>query len=194
MICDAGIFNQTKSTGGNSGLRPFCIATPVGSIIIGDSKMKRIPLTQGQFALIDDEDYEELAKHKWYAAENHYGGFRATREAANRTTYMHREILGIGYGNKLQVDHRNHNTLDNRRANLRLCNNRDNSRNRKSHKNSSSKYKGVTWCKRTRKWATQIKLREGNRFLGYFASEIVAAKAYDRKAKELFGEFANLNF
>ncbi len=193
MVCRLEQSKDTRQPEAILGASQVCIPTPA-RLLFGDGQMKQIPLTKGQFALIENEDYEELTKHKWYAAENHYGGFRAVREAANRTIYMHREILDIGYGDKLQVDHINHNTLDNRRVNLRLCNNRDNSRNRKSQKNSSSKYKGVTWCKRTRKWATQIKLREGNRFLGYFNSEIKAALAYDAKAKELFGEFSNLNF
>jgi hypothetical protein len=99
--------------------------------------MKKIPLTQGQFALVDDEDYEELSKLKWYAAwSNSIGAFYACREVRCEHTkngythqYMHRRILGLKRGDRLEADHLNHNTLDNRRMNLTVANSRTNKHN-----------------------------------------------------------------
>lgn len=99
--------------------------------------MRKIPLTQGQFALVDDEDYAELAQFKWYAAwAPKMWGFYAVRKVRlpggrQRTESMHRRIVGLKYGDRLQVDHRNHDTLDNRRANLRAVTNRENNENRR---------------------------------------------------------------
>lgn len=91
-------------------------------------------------------------------------------------------------------DHINHDTLDNRRDNLRICTVSQNNMNRKkSRKTQSSIYKGVCWYARSRKWIARIKYYETKYHLGYFDSEIEAAKAYNNKARELFGEFAKLN-
>ena len=104
---------------------------------------------------------------------------------------MHRQILNVPEG--LEIDHKNHNMLDNRKYNIRTCSKAENQHNRKTQKHSS-KYKGVSWHKERRKWRTRI-CNNGKEFsLGLFDSEIEAAKAYDQKAKELFGEFAYLNF
>ncbi len=160
--------------------------------------MKFIPLTQGKFAIVDDEDYEWLMQWKWYC-EKHNNGFRAGRTAtAKEKPYgpkgilMHRLIMGAQKGQL--VDHRNHNGLDNRHNNMRLCNSSQNCANRRKNRNCSSKYKGITWSKRKRKWIAQITHNYKNNNLGEFAVEIEAAKAYDQKAKELFGDFAYTNF
>lgn len=162
---------------------------------IGDSAMKRIPLTKGMFALVDDEDFKEVSKHKWYASKTTYGPFRAIRgmTKTGKNIYMHRQIMNVPAN--LLVDHRNHNTLDNQKTNLRVCTRSQNGMNAKKCKNpTASKYKGVYWDKGTGKWRTAI-CKAGKIFrLGRFSSEVVAAKAYDRKAVELFGEFAYLNF
>jgi len=163
--------------------------------ITGDSKMsKRIPLTQGKFAIVDDEDYERLSRFKWYTGKSR-NTFYAVRSVKIMgkwiTRKMDRDILNVPIG--FQVDHINRNGLDNRKVNLRTCTLAQNVRNRKTPKHSS-KYKGVSWFKITKKWRAYI--YPNNKFisLGYFMNEIDAAKAYDNKAKELFGEFACLNF
>jgi hypothetical protein len=95
----------------------------------------------------------------------------------------------------LFVDHINHNGLDNRKANLRTATRRQNSYNRiHFRKNPYSKYKGVSFKKRTKKWNVQIRYDGQSRFIGSFDSEIEAAKAYDKDAKKHHGEFAVLNF
>ena len=183
--------NQLKLARGNSGSRPTCIPT-LASSSIGAIHMERIPLTQDQFAIVSGEDFTELSKHKWCAAKLTYGGFAAVRDVFGKTVYMHRVIMNATKG--IQVDHKNHDTLDNRRANLRLATRFQNQHNAKRRSDSFSQYKGVSWHKRIKKWIVGIKLNNHRYHLGYFISEIEAALAYDKKAKELFGEFAHTNF
>lgn len=105
---------------------------------------------------------------------------------------MHREIMDVP--KHLVCDHINHNGLDNRKNNLRTCTRQQNTHNQKPRKKGTSKYKGVDWNKRQKKWRARIYYRGKCHYLGYFNNEIDAALTYDKKAKELFGEFACLNF
>ena len=155
--------------------------------------MKEIPLTQGKFALVDDDDYEYLSQWKW-CYDNGY----AKRGQWNPVTkkiiqiFMHRVIMNAKKGEA--VDHANHNTLNNKKYNLRICTYAQNMYNSKSNKNSSSKYKGVSWNKRCKKWQVYI-IYEGKRInLGYYKDEEEAARVYDKAAIELFREFALPNF
>lgn len=158
--------------------------------------MKQIPLTQGKFAIVDDGDYEWLNKYKWYAVKNrntYYAVRKPSRKQGKRTRiYMHRQILDAP--KELQVDHANHNGLDNRRQNIRTCTHKQQQHNRLPVKNSSSKYKGVQWYESGKKWKAKIGYNNQYICLGYFVNEVDAAKAYDEKARELFGEFAYTNF
>ncbi len=162
---------------------------------VGDI-VKQIPLTQGKFALVDDEDFSRLNQHKWCVAKSGRNGFRAVRgirkDKRNVTAYMHRVIMDAP--KHLDVDHINHNPLDNRKCNLRTCTKSQNQHNQQLRKSGSSQFKGVVWDKCKNKWAAIIKLKTKQISIGRFNSEIEAAKAYDEKAKELFGEFACLNF
>jgi len=158
---------------------------------IGD-KMKRIPLTQGKFAIVDDKNYEWLNQWKWYALKvgntyyaARYGGGGHENPIV---ILMHRQILGLRKGDNNQTDHRNHNGLDNHKVNLRLCNCSQNAANRKYRTNKSG-YKGVYYSKKMEKWYVQIR----HKHIGFYDNKINAARAYDKKAKELFGEFANTN-
>ena len=153
--------------------------------------MKEIPLTQGQFAIVDDADYDWLNQYKWCACKCR-GNFYAIRQSTH--IYMHRQILGLERGDKRQGDHQNHNTLDNRRDNLRVCTHRENLRNQKLQKKKTSKYKGVCWSESRKKWYAYITVNKKMKNLGRFHSEIFAAGIYDRAAKKYFGEFAHLNF
>lgn len=161
--------------------------------------MKQIPLTQGKVALVDDVDYEELSKYKWYANKHHSGNFYAVRQSPSKKgkqhlIRMHRQILGLKFKDKCLGDHINHNTLDNRRDNLRICTQQQNEMNRKPNKNTSSQFKGVTWNKQRGKWMTRISINGVRKYLGYFALEELAALAYDMIAIREHGEFACLNF
>lgn len=158
--------------------------------------MKTIPLTQGQVALVDDQDFEYLNQWKWYANWHQCThSFRAERNSSrkngkHKTIRMHRVIMDAQPGQ--QVDHRNHDTLDNRRENLRFCTYSENQQNQRPRM-GSSKYKGVWWYKSSRKWQTQISLNGHRHHIGYFVDEIEAARAYDNAAHKLFGKFSCTN-
>lgn len=157
--------------------------------------MKTIPLTQGKFALVDDEDFEQLNRFRWYC-QKHGRSFRAMRTArisGKRTTIlMHRQILNAK--TEQEIDHQDRNDLNNRKENLRFCTPQQNCANARKIINCSSQYKGVSWYKLYKKWYSTIQYNYKTIHLGLFDSEVEAAKTYDRKAKELFGEFACVNF
>jgi hypothetical protein len=152
--------------------------------------MKEIKLTQGKVAIVDDEDFEELNKVKWYAYK---GGrtFYAVRSPirGKPVIRMHRVLLPEARF----VDHIDHDGLNNTRANLRAATSAQNSANsRKPQKPGHSKFKGVTKHPHG-KWQAQIKADGKYRYLGLFDTEEAAAKAYDDAAHRLFGEFACAN-
>lgn len=158
-----------------------------------------IPLTQGLFALVDGKNYQRLNKHKWYADQQN-NTFYAARKKHNSTTkktkliYMHRDILGLPqYGKKI-VDHKNHCGLDNRETNIRGCTYQQNGQNRRPGIRNKSGYKGVSQCKYGKMWVAQIKYKGKVIRIGQFDNKIIAAEAYDKRAKRLFGEFALTNF
>ncbi len=156
---------------------------------------KKIPLTQGKFAIVDDKDFDYLNQWKWRISE-WKGSKYAVREVRinkkQHTIRMHRLIMKAILGQ--EIDHRNHNGLDNRKGNLRFCSHKQNLQNSKKRQNCSSKFKGVCWDKIQQQWAVRLGPRLGRIWVGRFDSEIEAAKAYDYKAKEVYGEFAYANF
>jgi hypothetical protein len=158
---------------------------------------RRIKLTQGKYAIVDPEDFERLNKHKWYATRcknTFYAGRCYSIRNKKNYIMMHREVIDPPA--HLDIDHINHNGLDNREANLRPATRAQNSANKLiiKRKGSSSKYKGVNWNKRKKNWRVRICINGRRIFLGYFDDEIQAAKAYDKAAKKYHGEFASLNF
>jgi hypothetical protein len=148
--------------------------------------MKEIPLTQGKASIVDDEDSEIVERHKWFAlrgGHTFYGARGVRRQDGVWTTEsMHRVILARKIGRPLvkgeMCDHVSGDGLDNRRENLRLATNAQNHRNlhrRRSH--TSSKYLGVTWCKRDENWEAQIMINQKNINLGRYPTELTAAMA-----------------
>lgn len=153
--------------------------------------MKEIQLNHGQAALVDDDDYEELRRYRWSALPRQSGGYYAHRSSGGRVIYMHRVLAGA-HGGEI-VDHINHQTLDNRRANLRRCTNAQNQANRQKGTGYTSRYKGVSWNTKQACWVAFIKVDRKSQCLGVFSDEESAAAAYDVAARKLFGEFACLN-
>jgi hypothetical protein len=157
--------------------------------------MRQITLTKGFITLVDDTDFENLNAHKWFAVENPKHIYAARKLFINKKhyiQYMHRQLLGILPYEKISVDHISGNGLNNQRANIRISDNFKNMQNRRIQKHSSQ-YKGVSWFKRDKKWRAGIKHRGKNIYLGTFQDELSAAKAYNKRASALWGEFANLN-
>ena len=152
--------------------------------------MKEIKLTKGKCTIVDDGNFEELNKYRW-----HLGPGGCASRGSNRTTIlMHRTIMDAPIG--LVVDHIDGNPLNNTKSNLRLTDRFGNKRNSKSQVNSASKYKGVTSFpkRKKRKWAASIRVNNKLIFMGRFETEEEAAKIYDAKAREYFGEFGRYNF
>ena len=127
---------------------------------------KKIPLTQGKYAIVDDENYEWLSKHKWYAHRegNTFYALRHTKGKNRKTLRMHREILGVPEG--MEADHRSGDGLDNREINLRICTSQENRFNQRKQEGRSSNYKGVYWNKRDRKWYAQIRHNGKGAYIG----------------------------
>ena len=159
--------------------------------------MKLIKLTQGQFAVVDDEDFDWLSRWKWYAQWN----AKLKRFYARRTEYpaigtpyavwMHRQILGLERGDKKKADHINRlSTLDNRRDNLRAATNSQNLMNQGIRSDNKTGFKGVT--RFGAKWQASIMAQGKWKYLGLFSTPEEASDAYYRAAKELHGEFARL--
>lgn len=155
--------------------------------------MKQIPLTQGQFTLVDDEDFDWLIVWNRFAVwEPRMCGFRAVRNHNHRPLYIHRAITNAPKG--FTVDHRNLNTLDNRKSNLRVCLHRQNLCNRERSINNTSGYKGVFYNREKRKWEATITVNYHCYHLGRFSDPVEAALQYDKAALKFQGEFARLNF
>jgi hypothetical protein len=162
--------------------------------------MKVIELTQGKFASVDDNVYDVINELKWYA---HKTGkkYRAVRNNPCRKRpnmiFMHRVIWEIINGpipEKLEIDHIDGNSLNNRVNNLRMCTKKQNSYNiHVSNISKTSKYRGVRLHK-CGKWESYIMVNKKSVYIGLFDTENDAGRAYDIKAKQYFGEFATLNF
>ncbi len=144
--------------------------------------MKKILLTKGKYAIVDDEDYELISQYRWHVTTSGY----AKRYSQNKTIYMHRQI----YGDCL-IDHINQDKLDNRKKNLRPCTRSQNQANRKIPSSNTSGHKGVAYDNQRKKWRSYIRVNGKQKFLGYFDEFHKAVSAYRTAAKQHFGEFAS---
>lgn len=152
--------------------------------------MKEIKLTGGQIAIVNDEDFKELNTRRWYLSNKGYPTRKDNRSGISHSIAMHRVILCAKAGEC--VDHVNHNRLDNRKSNLRICTQSQNQMNKTKLK-GTSKHKGVYWNKTEKKWYARIKFNWRQYHLGTFTNEDDAGLAYNKKAMELHGEFTVLN-
>lgn len=146
--------------------------------------------------LVDDEDFDELNKFKWFVSKD-TNTFYATRNVNNNgiitTVRLHRQIMNKHLQKGLIIDHINHNGLDNRKCNLRTVTYTQNAQNKSPRLNSTSKYLGVSFCTRALKWRVRIWTNNKNLHLGFYVNENDAAQAYNKAALKHFGEYANLN-
>ena len=145
--------------------------------------MKKIKLTQGRFAVVDDQDYDWLNQYKWCVNSKNY--------VINRIGTIHKVIMNPPKG--LQVDHINGDRFDNRRNNLRICTVSQNCSNRISKIKPKSGYRGVTFHSITGKWRARLEINSKKISLGLYFTKKEAAIAYNQAAKAYFGEFAKLN-
>jgi hypothetical protein len=156
--------------------------------------MKEIKLTQGKIALVDDEDYDVLKKYKWSATKNGCCWYARTSVGPRKNLcrlYMHRVILGINKSHLL-VDHKDGDTLNNQRDNLRACTKAENNRNKKPKIGKDSIYCGVR--KNRKNWTGYIRTNlSKHQITKTFTREDDAAKWYNEKAREFYGEFAYQN-
>ena len=147
---------------------------------------KKIPLSNGQFAIVDDEDYELVSRYKWHTMANSNGG----HQYAATKLRMHRLIMDAPPG--YMVDHINGDTLDNRKSNLRLCTNSQNQQNTGS-RGGSSQFKGVSFQVKRGKWIAAFQYDTIRYYCGMWDSEEDAARAVDKKRGEVCGDFASKN-
>lgn len=151
-----------------------------------------VPLSQGMVALVDPGDAEMVSQYRWFARDR-FGTWYAQRntrrpDGVRTTDTMHRLLTGWD-----RTDHINGNGLDNRRSNLRPSSASTNAWNSRS-RGGTSRYKGVSWYPKTRRWVARIRVHGSKQYLGYFLDESEAARAYDAAARHHFGQFAAVNF
>ena len=157
--------------------------------------MKKIPLTQGKFALVDDDDFEYLNQWKWHSQngyavrELYIGGGRKNKKVIN--IFMHRVVNRTL--EHLNTDHIDGNRLNNRKENLRSCTASQNLYNRGAAKGSASKFKGVVRSKTAKKWVAQARLNGKMHYIGTYKTEKAAAQAYNMYTAKVHGEFALVN-
>jgi hypothetical protein len=147
--------------------------------------MKEIQLENNMVVIVDDEDYEQLKKYRWYSykKDDRNTCYARRSNGRSRKIFIHQQILGKVEG--LVIDHINGDGLDNRRENLRHVTHRQNSMNR--HDKKTSQYRGIWWHKQVKKWCAQIQINGKQKHIGLYRTEIEAFEAY-KKAVESVGD------
>jgi len=158
--------------------------------------MKTIPLTQSKVALVDDEDFEGLSLHKWYAVKERdtfYAVRTVKRNGRNTMIRMHREVLYLLKGDGIIVDHRDMDGLNNQKENIRKADKTINNLNKRLQKNNSSGFRGVSWHKGNKEWGAHIRVNGKLESLGFYNEVSDAALAYNEASRRHFGEDAFIN-
>jgi hypothetical protein len=149
--------------------------------------MREIQLSKGYVAYVSECDYVRVAARRWHAKVRK-GVVYAATYVQRKAVYMHRFILDAPHG--VQVDHIDHNGLNNARDNIRLATSQQNMRNRRTGSTNTSGVKGVWWCRNAQKWRAALKIRGKPIQVGYFSTKEEAAIAIARKRAEMHGEYA----
>lgn len=148
----------------------------------------------GYQVLIDDEDFDRVSKYKWYISENYMYALTNTYiEGMRKTVSLHRLVLSCE-DNTQVVDHINHDTLDNRKCNLRLCKHVQNTQNKRMPSHNTTGYKGVRKRKHCARYTAVVRDGRDSYTCGFYDTPEEAARAYDKMALYLFKEFACTNF
>lgn len=161
--------------------------------------MRKIKLTQGKYALVDDADFDWLAQWKWqydkklqHAVRNTYIKGSGKQGQKNDCHVMARDIMDCPAD--MVVDHINHNRTDNQRENLRICTKQQNSFNKQQRaKSNTSGFKGVSWNKNAAKWMAKINANNVQIYLGIYSDIREAIEAYNQAATKYHGRFAKHN-
>jgi hypothetical protein len=164
--------------------------SPSGEDAQSERNVKEIFTSKGEAILVDDEDFERVSKFSWRIT-NGYGCIDRRENGRKFRIYMHRLLLELKEDDGLMVDHINGIRTDNRRANLRICTQAQNQRNRGAQRNNSTGYKGVSFISRENRYHAAIKVNGKTKALGNFGTAEEAHAAYCAAALELHGEFAN---
>jgi hypothetical protein len=161
-----------------------------------EANYRFIPLTKGQNAIVDAADFGWLNQYNWHAVsalyKNRRSGWYACSQIDGQYTAMQRLILGLTFEDPRIAEHRNNNSLDNRRGNLRIVTQAQNLMNKAKHRDNQSGYKGVIL--QGRRWRAQITVKGRRIIIGYYSCREDAAHAYDRASKIHHGEFGRTNF
>jgi hypothetical protein len=156
-----------------------------------DKEMKGITSIRGSKIIVDDSDYKTLVSYVWSINNTGYAVRYETVDNKKSQISMHRQIMNTPRG--MFTDHKNHERLDNRRSNLRICTREQNQRNMKLQKNSSTGQKGVYWDKKAKAYRARIYFNKKRKCLGFFSTAAEAGSAYNREAIKVYGDFAVLN-
>ena len=155
----------------------------VAEIVLYDKKGKETART-----VIDINNVEKIKAHKWHLAK----GYVAT-SLREKNVLLQNMIMNLNSSREQMVDHKDRNTLNNRKSNYRFCTNTENSRNSSKPKHNTSGVKGVYWHKARNKWQAQIKVNQKQTYIGIFKDKTNAILAYNKAARKHFGEFAYQN-
>lgn len=146
--------------------------------------MKQIELSQNKYAIIDDEDFDEISKYKWHFSHGRYAFTNLHIDGiGKRPVSMHRMLMGYPK-HPYEIDHINRDGLDNRRCNLRIVTAKENQKNRKLPKNNSSGVQGVNFLKRLNKWVAYVYVSNKRIHLGVFEQKDDAISARKLAEKE----------
>lgn len=157
--------------------------------------MKELTLSNGAVTIVDPWVFNWARWISWYPHKQ-AEFYACTNVSRGKGVcpirhYLHRLITSAPAD--LEVDHINHNKLDNREANLRLVTRSQNISNVRLFSGASSRYKGVHWCNSHKRWVAKIKVEGRSKHIGDFTDELAAARAYNTAALAAFGQFAFLN-